>query len=150
MGVLCAAGCSLPVPSSCTNAPKGQRYSQDFPQSFRQLPSKSQPQIQRLPHSGTRWCQACLQAPFQGTAPPGVPQLLTSTALQYFFLPCKGCKIKLGEGEANHTGSRYRSGGDSFLLANSRHIAYVKCFVNVGQVCAGGLGKRLQMKWPNY
>lgn len=166
MGALCAAGCSLPVPSSCTNAPKGQRYSQDFPRSFRQLPSKSQPQIQRLPRSGTRWCQARLQAPFQGTAPPGVPQLLTSTALQYFplltprspseppvpllFLPCKGCKIKLGEGEANHTGSRYRSGGDSFLLANSRHIAYVKCFINVGQVCAGGLGKCLQMKWPNY
>lgn len=151
-------------PTPAQTHPNGSATSRIFPQSFSHLPSKSQPQIQQLPCSRTRWCQARSQVPFQGT----VPRFPPSTALQnlplptvlspseppvpLLVLPCKGCKIKLGEGEKNHRGSRYSGGGgrDSFLLASSRHIAYVKRFVNVGQVCAGELSKCLQMKWPNY
>lgn len=48
-----AARCSLPVPNSCTNAPKWQDFLQDFPQSLSHLPSKSQPQIQQPPCSRT-------------------------------------------------------------------------------------------------
>lgn len=111
--VLLAAASRCPIPAQMH--PNGRISSRISPQSFSHLPSKSQPQIQQPPCSRTCWCQARLQVPFQGS----VPQLPPSTALQnsptprspseppvpLLILPCKGCKIKLGEGEANHTGS---------------------------------------------